>query len=508
VRKISTVAGARPTSGPHSLGGARESRALLRLTGPAAAGMDRSIKTMSGFIAHAGRGLAAEDAARLHMGARKNPMAITALLTLADSLDREVLVSRLETRLLPYRHFRQKIIEHRFGLGMPRWEDDPSFEVRRHVHSIDLSQRADSIIGVIADIVNRPFTGDRPLWDVYLVRGGESWTALIVKVHHVLADGSRLLALLEDLSDEQGNERLPDEHRDEGLPAAAESSQNSWFVSDARVERTVARCARLVSGVLATARLALKPTDPPTRLRGNLGHRKHAVCSATWALEPLLTSAHTQETTLTCLLLAAVAGALRTFLGGRGRHSGRTLHALLPVHVPIHDNRDVGNHYGSIIVSLPVDIADPRRRLRRIHDELQTLRSRRAVAGGVNLAFAAGLVPAAVERLGVSFFSRKASAMVSNVRGPAHVLHIAGAAVRDVVVWAPSPGSIALGITFMSYAGRARIAVSADAGVIGNPGGILRALEDELMILAPSVSTSSAPGRAEPPKMPARAPGA
>lgn len=53
--------------------------------------------------------------------------------------------------------------------------------------------------------------------------------------------------------------------------------------------------------------------------------------------------------------------------------------------------------------------------------------------------------------------------MVSNARGPTRALHLAGAAVRDLVVWAPCSGSIALGITPTSYAGHARIGGAGDA---------------------------------------------
>lgn len=78
--------------------------------------------------------------------------------------------------------------------------------------------------------------------------------------------------------------------------------------------------------------------------------------------------------------------------------------------------------------------------------------------------------------------------MVSNARGPTRALHLAGAAVRDLVVWAPCSGSIAVGITPTSYAGHARIGGAGDARVIGDPRRIVTALEEELAALRPYAS--------------------
>jgi diacylglycerol O-acyltransferase len=82
----------------------------------------------------------------------------------------------------------------------------------------------------------------------------------------------------------------------------------------------------------------------------------------------------------------------------------------------------------------------------------------------------------------VRLFSKRATLMVSVVRGPVNTIRLAGARVRDVMVWAPVPGTIAVGITMMSYAGRVRLGLNADALVVRDPerllSCILRELED------------------------------
>jgi diacylglycerol O-acyltransferase / wax synthase len=420
--------------------------------------------------------LTAGDAARLHMGGRENPMAIVALLMLDGALRHEVVVSRFEERLLPHRRFRQRVIEPRFGLGMPRWEDDPRFELRGHVHGVDLAGGWDALEAFASDVMRTPFAADRAAWAAFIVRRGSAGATLVVKVHHALADGSALLGLLEELSDEGSTGRAP---RATPLPRASRDHAETTLVD---------RGLRLAGCALGATRLALRRADPATLSRTRLGPRMRVVFSSGIALEPLSAAAHARGTTVTALLLAAVTGALRTHLSESGPVDGMVLHALLPIHVPVDDAGDLGNHFGSIFVPLPVGTFDSERRLHAIAEELRALRSGGAVASGVDLALAAGIVPSVIERLGVSFFSRKATVMVSNIRGPVCPLHLDGVAIRDLIVCAPSPGRIALGITFMSYGGRVRMAVAADASVVGDVRSIVTELERELATLSSFVS--------------------
>lgn len=418
------------------------------------------------------RPLTPEDAARLHMSTPVNPMTITALLVLDAPLTREVVIELLEERLLRHERFRWRVVEPRLGLGMPRWAEDPRFDVREHVEqidvsadvSLDVSRRQSELENVLGAIASMPFDDRRPPWRVHLLSHPGGGGGLVVSVHHALADGAALLEILEDLVDE----RAPAEEVPDVEPSRAAPS----------------RGRRLLAGVLSAGRLALRRADPRTPLRGRLGVRKCVAFSSAVPLPALIDTAHALETTVAGVLLAAVAGALRAELGPHHLAEGLALHALLPINLPRESPHALGNRYGSVLVPLAVGTADIGDRARRARDDLRTLRARGAVIAGARLASAAGVMTAATERLGVAFFSRKASVTVSNVRGPARALHLGGATVSDLLVWAPSPGSIALGITLMSYAGRARLAVAADAAVIGDARRLVRALERELAALA------------------------
>ena len=413
--------------------------------------------------------LSSEDAARLHMSMADNPMLITALLLLDRPLGFDELVSRLDARLSKHPRFRQLVIEPWLGLGIPHWREDPTFDVIHHVHHIDVSllpgaPPLDEVVGHVSTI---PLARRRPLWRIHLIDGPEP--AVMMVVHHALADGSALLSLLRELVDEQTP--APGE----GRSPPSTLGTRAWSVA---------------AGTLAAVKLAARRADPRTRLKGEMSERKQLAYSAPLPLDQLRSIAHALHTTVTGLLLTAVTGACRAELSRDASADGLVLHALVPMSLEARGG--VGNHYGSALVALPVGTADLAHRVHQVRRTTRGLRSRRAGIAGARLASAAGALSAMVERAGVSFFSRRASVVVSSVRGPSTPVHLCGASVRDIVVWAPASGTITLSVTLMSYAGHARVAVAADARVVGNARRVVAELEREIASVGTFASTAGA----------------
>ena len=71
-------------------------------------------------------------------------------------------------------------------------------------------------------------------------------------------------------------------------------------------------------------------------------------------------------------------------------------------------------------------------------------------------------------------FSRKASAVATNVPGPPQQLYLAGCALRDLMFWVPQTGSIGLGISILSYRGQVHFGLIADARLLPDPDGVIR----------------------------------
>lgn len=85
-----------------------------------------------------------------------------------------------------------------------------------------------------------------------------------------------------------------------------------------------------------------------------------------------------------------------------------------------------------------------------------------------------------MRQLVVRFFGSKATAVVTNVRGPEQELYLAGMRLRRMTFFVPQSAMLGIGISIMTYAGQIQIGVIADAGLVPDPLAITRGVSEEL----------------------------
>ena len=90
-----------------------------------------------------------------------------------------------------------------------------------------------------------------------------------------------------------------------------------------------------------------------------------------------------------------------------------------------------------------------------------------------------GRLPRAAQTALVRLFASKATAVMTNVPGPNRLLYLAGSPVRDVIFWVPRSARLSLGVSILSYAGRVRMGVATDAGLVPDPEKIVQGFHDE-----------------------------
>ena len=84
-------------------------------------------------------------------------------------------------------------------LGHPVWVEDPDFELRRHVRRTVLPAPGDEaqLAAVVGEFASLPLKRDRPLWELLFVEGlAGGRMAVVAKLHHAVADGTAVVALL------------------------------------------------------------------------------------------------------------------------------------------------------------------------------------------------------------------------------------------------------------------------------------------------------------------------
>jgi hypothetical protein len=100
-----------------------------------------------------------------------------------------------------------------------------------------------------------------------------------------------------------------------------------------------------------------------------------------------------------------------------------------------------------------------------------------------------GVMPARVQAPLVELFSRKATAVVSNVPGPQAPLYMCGQRVSEMYFWVPQSGSIGLGLSLLSYAGQVYFGIISDQQLVDEPDALVARFtpEFEKLLLATTV---------------------
>jgi hypothetical protein len=179
------------------------------------------------------------------------------------------------------------------------------------------------------------------------------------------------------------------------------------------------------------------------------------------------------------VLLTLTAGGLRALLRSRGEPVDGTL----PIYVPVSLRRGrsgpaEGNLISQMVVPLPVGIADPGRRLRRIAAE--TVERRALTRTSLGTLFrgriASALMMMAIKRQRVNVVS-------ANLPGPEQPLYLAAARVLAVFPVLNLIGTVALAVGAVSYAGTFTIAVTADRDAYPDVGVLVARIREELKAL-------------------------
>ena len=124
----------------------------------------------------------------------------------------KTLLAHIESRLDRSPVFRRRLQRVPLELDYPYWVEDENFDLEYHVRHIALPKPGDwrQFCIQVSRIHARPLDLDRPLWEIYVIEGLDSFLdlpagsfALLTKTHHAAVDpafGSELTALLHDAS--------------------------------------------------------------------------------------------------------------------------------------------------------------------------------------------------------------------------------------------------------------------------------------------------------------------
>lgn len=438
------------------------------------------------------------DNAWLRMDDRTNRMVITAVLTFDEPVDYDDLVERFDERLTIFDRFRQRLVEPWHGLR-PRWEEDPLYDVEDHVSHVALPepQGDEEFQEFVGDLMDEPLDSDRPLWQAWLVEGVGGSNAVVVRVHHAVADGFALVYVLYGLADDPGSIELPvgdlpplpgeegfDEHMEsKGEPEGEGEGERGLLdrVRPSQVRDDLEDARETGEAVWETLQL---DREPDTVLRGPLQQKKRVSWTESFDLDEMKQAGKMQGGTVNDFVLAATAGAFRRYMEDRGEEVPEDLdvRAGVPVNLePLeHRPEQLGNYFGFGYVELPVGVVDPAERIRVVQDRTGVLKQGTDAHMMYQALEAVGGMPDGVQDVASLGFHDRVTAVVSNVPGPVDSLEIAGSDVEDVMFWVPTPEDIGVGISIFSYDGEVRVGVAVDGNLVPDPEAMSDAFELEV----------------------------
>jgi WS/DGAT/MGAT family acyltransferase len=424
--------------------------------------------------------------------------------------DYDRLVELISRRIALVPRYRQKVRFIPGRLANPIWVDDEDFDVTYHVRRSALPKpgTAGQLRELAGRLQSRQLDRNRPLWEIYLVEGLEAGrVAIITKTHHAMVDGVSAVDIGTVMLDLSPTPRdVPDDDwtptKAPGTAALMVGAVTDFVrrptqaldtarsaVVDARA--TASKVASVASGILQSARTMARAA-PSSPLNATIGEQRRFGMAKT-ELDDYKRVRKAHGGTVNDVVLATVAGALRTWLLTRGESvtPTTTIRAMVPVSVRA-DGESGGNRVSSYFVDLPVGEGNPVMRLHQVSFAMRAHKESGESVGADALVQLTGFAPPTIHALGArvasGFSKRLFNVVVTNVPGPQFPLYAAGARMLEMYPVVPLSKGQAVSIGLTSYDGGVYYGLNADRDAMPDIDILASCIEESLAELVGTVS--------------------
>lgn len=383
--------------------------------------------------------------------------------------------------------------------GHPVWVDDSHFDINYHVRHTSLPHPGteEQLQTVAARIFSQKLDRFRPLWEVWVVEGLEDGKfAIIAKVHHCMIDGMAGVDLLKVLLNFWPSTDIEPAPEFEPRPAPTRAA----LLSD-EIGRRIKQPVELMKGAAGML------------LGGEAGeeltHRAKAMSKAlgsgwlhnadetpinphigpnrrfhwtTLPLEDVKDVKNRLGGTVNDVVLATVAGAVRTFLQQRDVETDDLeFRIMAPVSVRSDEDQSMtGNNVAMWLLDLPVDLGKPIDQFIAVGERTASLKETDQALGASLLVQAGSWTPTTLLALAARLAAtniRPFNMTVTNVPGPQIPIYLLDAKLEVHYPMVPLWSTHGIGVALFSYEGTLAWGIVSDADSVPDAPEFVKAIE-------------------------------
>jgi WS/DGAT/MGAT family acyltransferase len=400
-------------------------------------------------------------------------MASVAVLFFARVLPIEELKALVEDRLMSYERFRQRILPSRLPRARPRWHEGDDFALDHHLFRSTLSPQgsATDLETLVRKLLSEPMSEDQPLWQLHLVEEVDGGSALVVKIHQSVVDGTSASRIILGLgSTKEGD--------DSGITSQGLEGRF-------RAEEVVEAASQSGATVRSLCRLIAQRSDTDSSLMGKPTNQRQVAWSQDFPLIRLRSFATRLETSETELLLAAVTACLRQELIRLDLLPEATiLRAVVPCNLRGPEDDPLGSRFGLAVLPLPVGRTTVRSRIRKLRQDMDDLGSDPGSFAAFQDTGDPGFRMSHVEDQIARQIAKKTTLLLSLAPLPTEPLYFCGQKLEYWLYWPAQAGLQKLCLGISATSDQLRLGVIVDTGSAADPHRIAQAFDQALAELA------------------------
>jgi diacylglycerol O-acyltransferase len=438
------------------------------------------------------------DAAFLYLERKEIPLNIACVALFDGPIPFREFLANIDSKLDQIPRYRQIAVPPSFNLGYPTWEWDPNFDINHHIFRVRLEAPGGEaeLEALAGRLLSQVLDRNKPLWEIHVVEGlGDGRGALIVRIHHALADGVAGAALLRVMLDAS-----PDSFRAAGKPRTRPRvpprvertlAEQVGSAIQSALENAVAAEAGLLSMTEAllsdsgknalqelTALLPelLKPAERYVFNKPCSGERKFCWVDIDFGELQAIRAALGGKVN-DCVLSVVVRAVSRYIRFHGEKVNGRFLRVACPVNVRGGEQGEsLGNRITFLPAILPLDVRDPVEMLRAVATRMEIMKGARAADLLAIFASFLGTAPTPMQEMFwhvlplVPLPVPLLNMICTNVPGPSSALYAIGRRLVAFYPQVPTGYELGLGVAVQSYDGKLCFGVVADAHVAPDAG--------------------------------------